>query len=115
MEREKIVEAMALVVATVKAGGAEPSELDVYASDGEIALTALEALGLAVVPVEPTEAMLEAGSAALCGWIRENEMAVAEDIYRAMLAAAPTWGQMTNPASGKATRPLPENGDHHTP
>ena len=60
MNREAMIEVMARVVATVKAGGNEPDELDVYLSDGEMALDLLEAAGAVLVPREPTEAIVEA-------------------------------------------------------
>jgi hypothetical protein len=47
-----------------------------------VLLSELAAAGLAVLPVEPTKAMVDAGyEARLCAW-------PIEDIYRAMLAAA---------------------------
>lgn len=66
-------------------------------------LAALKSSGLAIVPVEPTEAMLSAGYDALCDTTREPlikdgdprqvyamEWCDSDAAYRAMLKAAPT-------------------------
>lgn len=60
-------------------------ECDSDAIAGDI-LTALQAEGMAVVPVEPTEAMLEAGEEADAMYY-EGRTQTAQ-IYKAMLAAA---------------------------
>jgi hypothetical protein len=75
MQREKIVEAMARAIREDSEGGAR--------SDAEAALTALETLGLAVVPREPTPEMHDAGCDKMIDPIGLY------DAYRAMLAAAP--------------------------
>jgi hypothetical protein len=100
MKRETIIETMARA-----ALGAElPPEFEIAETvmelvDGEdytpervmqiamqAALTALEALGLAVVPREPTEAMCVAG---VSETMSDADQCDAAHIYRAMLAAAP--------------------------
>jgi hypothetical protein len=86
MQREKIVEAMARSMALAN-NDYEGPELQWYGyvDDAQAALTALEALGLAVVPREPTEAMRRAGDDACEYYPGEDVL----HIYRAMLAAAP--------------------------
>ncbi len=67
-DRDKLIEAMARSIA-LAAGAYEGPEFDWRAYEGEAqaALAAheawLEAQGIAVVPVEPTEAMIDAGHA----------------------------------------------------
>jgi hypothetical protein len=86
MQREKIVEAMARSMALAN-NDYEGPELQWYGyvDDAQAALTALEALGLAVVPVEPSEAMIDAGD---MHWNNQCGSCLL-DIYRAMFAAAP--------------------------
>jgi hypothetical protein len=64
------------------------------ACDADAILAALDAAGLAVVPVEPTEAVKEAGVNAMASleYIAANEHE-AQHIYRAMLAAAAKEGE----------------------
>ena len=81
MTREQIIETMAIAVAVgrgrVMVGPGE-------AKEAERALSALEAAGMVVVPVEPTEAMAEAGWVRLC----DHTHLTAEDIYAVMIKAA---------------------------
>ena len=62
----------------------------IYASNARAAIAAAEAAGWKLVPVEPTEAMMDAG---LCGWQTAPADAyvgeVVARVYPAMLAAAP--------------------------
>ena len=79
--RDKLIEAMA----QARCGWCDPvctgcREGMAFVLDA--ALAALPGLGLRVVPVEATEAMIEQG------WIDKEDVTPAE-IYRAMLAAAP--------------------------
>jgi hypothetical protein len=79
-DRDKLIEAMA----TAMVGETVMSDRVRGWNDfAQAALTALEALGLAGVPREPTEAMLDAGYAV------DGGVVCVEQIYRAMLAAAP--------------------------
>jgi predicted CoA-binding protein len=55
----------------------------------QAALAAIEAQGMMVVPVEPSEAMTWAGAEHLNDIGSETDVA---DIYRAMLAASPRGG-----------------------
>lgn len=67
-------------------GGAAPSptvKRDMYC-----ALTALREAGFAVVPVEPTDAMIETAGALLWAGSRTQADAKALEVYRAMIAAA---------------------------
>jgi hypothetical protein len=82
MQRETIVEAMAVAIWEGNPDMTAPSNA---ISTAQAALTALEALGLAVVPREPTEAMIDAGD---MHWNNQCGSCLL-DIYRAMLAAAP--------------------------
>jgi len=83
-DRDKIIE----VMKNGMFGAAEWSSF--WAEDEayklcEAALAALHAVGLAVVPVEPTEAMLAAGKREIFGY---SKTADASEFYRAMVAAA---------------------------
>jgi hypothetical protein len=74
MDREKVIKVMARSLAPHLESPRDNGE-----SVAAAALSALEAAGFAVVPVEPTEKMMEAG---LAKWSNLR------DIYAAMLAAA---------------------------
>lgn len=61
--------------------------------DGIIALSALESIGIAIVPVEPTAAMIAAGheqaDESEGGFSEYIGAAVAKTVWRAMLSASP--------------------------
>ena len=81
-DRDKLIEAIehCLLCNVVKGSPFDAKE------DARDILAAIEANGFAVVPVEPTEAMMDAG-------LDEYSVKwVCEDIYRAMIAAAPMQG-----------------------
>ena len=67
-----------------------------FSPDAESALTALEASGMAVVPREPTEAMVDAGGSSIIrpsvymGGVPPGAKRRARDIWADMLAASPT-------------------------
>jgi hypothetical protein len=93
MQRERIVEALGEFIQDRQGDYAHK---DICASVGELgedALTALEALGLAVVPREPTEGMVEAAlhmkTPAYDGAPANYARNLIANTYRAMLAAAP--------------------------
>ena len=67
-----------------------------WREDAERILTALEASGMAVVPREPTEAMVDAGGSSIIrpsvymGGVPPGAKRRARDIWADMLAASPT-------------------------
>lgn len=89
--RDAIVEAMARAIARRNYPSATDRDIDMmwegWVCDAQAALSALEAMGLALVPREPTEAMLEAANMADRGMMPWAQQ------YRAMLAASPMRGE----------------------
>jgi hypothetical protein len=103
MNREQIIETMARRLAEVHIRSArrwdtDPARVDEmlprsidacwqdrnFTDAATAVLAALEAAGMVVVPVEPTEAMAEAGWVRLC----DHTHLTAEDIYTVMIEAA---------------------------
>jgi hypothetical protein len=99
MNREQIIETMARAIVIDRNGAnclpwsrLPASHQKPYLSDATAALSALEAAGLVVVPVEPTPAMLAAGinasPNAAPSETRHAWSAASGDIYTAMTKAA---------------------------
>jgi len=92
VKREDVVEAMARGIAENLQYKVTKSEAKCFAY---AALSAIEAQGLAVVPVGPTEAMVKAG----CWHMADNQNApgtmqeLMAATFRAMLAASPIAGE----------------------
>jgi hypothetical protein len=103
MQRNELVEAMARAMAIAydtKRPQGVVSDTTAYPADfsaAQAALAAIEAQGLAVVPVEPTEAMVRAGRDAENDaqnspfWLPPEQIALM--VYAAMLAASPLRGE----------------------
>lgn len=92
MSREKIIDVMASGIFNGTFGGtSDPTLADLTAalahSQAKDALTALEAAGYAIVPVEPTERMLDAAKRVfLYSHVSFND--TLRPAYRAMLQSA---------------------------
>lgn len=63
-----------------------------FAEDAEIALTALSEAGWVVVPIKPTQEMVDACWGDTVDWaaVEEAEVEGVQSIYRAMLSASPS-------------------------
>lgn len=103
----KAIKSTSHLTMEIEFGGYEYPALDNPEECAQAALAALEAEGFAIVPVEPTEGMLDAGKLVASqlveygrgddGWERCDTPSDAPlPIYRAMIAAA-------NPPDPKAT------------
>ena len=101
-EREKLIEVMAramladelAVRPTLTFHPTWEQESDIWLSNARAALTALEAAGVRLVPVEATEEMVERGDGRMRAWIpmptyKGEYSQVLQDAYRSMLAASP--------------------------
>jgi hypothetical protein len=93
--REQVIQAMADAIGSTfqsKAGWNEDCAL--------VAIIAIEALGLKIVPVEPDEEMLSAGHDAVDGNEGSNSATLgretARDAYTAMLSASPLYKEPSN-------------------
>jgi hypothetical protein len=95
-DREKLIEAMARAMHDARPPmdvEGKPLDFEDPANctsmncthDAAAALSAIEAMGATVVPVEATEEMSEAGWVRLC----DHTHLTAEDIYTVMIAASP--------------------------
>lgn len=90
-KRETLIEAMAEAICdAMNMNRVGRLELDA----GAAALSALEAAGVRLVPVEATEEMVERGDGRMRAWIpmptyKGEYSQVLQDAYRAMLAASP--------------------------
>ena len=93
MQRNELIEAMARAIVASHEPRDMKTRVTTARQDAQAALAAIEARGLAVVPVEPTEGMVDAGASER-GFSGQYVGEVgALYAYRAMLAASPLRGE----------------------